>query len=124
MVWNRRLWMRLGALSALLSLVVTLVAVRVEDGGEAALLRLGATIQFAHALAVFACAGFMAVGARRAADAPALFLGGSPIFGLSLYARALGQWDGGDVALAFGVALMAAGWGVLIVAAGGIDRDA
>jgi uncharacterized membrane protein YgdD (TMEM256/DUF423 family) len=122
MVWNRRLWMRLGAVSALASLVMALMAFKLDDPAAQALVRLGAGFQFAHALATFACAAFMAVGARGARHAAAPFLLGSLVFGGSLYARAAGVWNGGDLALGIGAALMAAGWGVLFVAGWEIDR--
>jgi hypothetical protein len=44
------------------------------------------------------------------------------MFSGSLYARAGGVWDGGDIAIGVGAALMAGGWGVLFVASHGIDR--
>ena len=50
MVWNRRLWMRLGAANALCSLIVTLMALRLGDTAAASLLRLGAGLQFMHSM--------------------------------------------------------------------------
>jgi len=124
LIWNRRLWMRLGVVNALCSVVVALLAFRLHDDSAANLLRLGAGFQFMHSLSTFSCATFMNVGASEARHAPALFLLGSAMFSGSLYARACGVWDGGELALGIGAALMAGGWGVLFVASGGIDRDA
>jgi uncharacterized membrane protein YgdD (TMEM256/DUF423 family) len=123
LIWNRRLWMRLGVLNALCSVVIALLAFRLDDAAAASLLRLGAGFQFMHSLSTFTCATFMNIGANEARHAPALFLLGSALFSGSLYARASGVWDGGDLALGIGAALMAGGWGVLFVASDGIDRD-
>lgn len=115
--------MRLGVVNALCSVVIGLMAFRLEDPAAANLLRLGAGFQFMHSISTFACATFMNIGAIQARNAPALFLSGSALFSGSLYCRAVGLWAGGDLALGLGAALMAGGWGVLFVAAGGIDRD-
>ena len=123
MFWNRRLWMRLGVLNALCSVVVGVMAMSTQDPQAQALLRVGSGFQFMHSLATFACATFMTTGADNARFAPAPFLLGSVIFSASLYARAEGVWNGGDLVLGVGVALMAAGWGVLFVAGFGIDPE-
>lgn len=114
--------MRLAALSGLTALVMLMMAFRLDDPAAQGLIRLGAFLQILHALAVIACPVFMAVGGRAARFAPAPFLLGSAMFSGALYARAVSVWDGGDLALGLGAALMAAGWGVLAVAAGGVDR--
>jgi uncharacterized membrane protein YgdD (TMEM256/DUF423 family) len=115
--------MRLGVVNAFCSVVVALLAFRLEDETAVNLLRLGAGFQFMHSLATFVCAIFMNSGATEARHAPALFLLGSATFSGSLYARASGVWNGGDLALGIGAALMAGGWGVLFVASGGVDRN-
>lgn len=122
MIWNRRLWMRLGVVNALCSLAAGLVAMRV-DPSVATLLRLGAQFQFMHSLAIFACAAFMMIGASAARHAPVLFLAGSVMFSGTLYARAATLAVGGDITLAVGAALMAAGWGVLLVSSATIDSE-
>jgi uncharacterized membrane protein YgdD (TMEM256/DUF423 family) len=114
--------MRLGVVNALCSVVIALLAFRLDDSIAAGLLRLGSGFQFMHSMATFACATFMNIGAARARHAPALFLTGSAMFSGSLYAQATGFWSGGDPALGLGAALMAGGWGVLFVAAGDIDK--
>jgi uncharacterized membrane protein YgdD (TMEM256/DUF423 family) len=121
-LWTRRLWMRLGTVNALCALVAALVAFRLDEPA-ATMMRLGAGFQFTHAIATFACAAFMNSGAAQARHAPAPFLAGSALFAGALYARALAIWDGGDLPLGLGGALMAAGWGVLFVASGAIDPD-
>src|SRR5580693_7519838 len=120
LIWNRRLWMRLGVVNALCSVIVALLAFRLNDDAAVNLLRLGAGFQFMHSLSTFFCATFINIGANEARHAPALFLLGSAIFSGSLYARASGVWNGGDLTLGIGAALMAGGWGVLFVASGGI----
>ncbi len=122
MVWNRRLWMRLGVINALCSVIIALLAFRLEDSLAAGLLRLGSGFQFMHSMSTFACATFMNIGATRARHAPALFLTGSAMFSGSLYAQASGLWNGNDLPLGLGAGLMAGGWGVLFVAASDIDR--
>lgn len=122
-LWTRRLWMRLAVINALSGLIVALLAFRVDDPGIASLLRIGAALQIAHGLAVFACSTFIDGGAVQARHAPAPFLVGSALFAGSLYGRALNIWDAGDIPFGLGGALMAAGWGVLFVACSGLDRS-
>jgi len=114
MVWNRRLWMRLGAVSALASVVMALMAFKLDDPAAQALVRLGAGFQFAHALATFACAAFMAVGARGARHAAAPFLLGSLVFGGSLYALAFSGVKVLGAITPIGGVLMLAGWAAVI----------
>ena len=73
------------------------------------------------AMATFACATFMQVGARRARFAPAFFLSGVALFSGSLYALALGadRWVG--LITPFGGVLFLIGWGVLACSASGVD---
>jgi len=121
MIWTRRTWMRLGVVSALCAVISSLLAFRLQDAGAQSMIRLGSGFQFMHAMATIACATFIQVGARNARHAPAFFLVGSAIFSGSLYARAAGVWDGGDLALALGAALAAGGWGALLIAGADID---
>jgi uncharacterized membrane protein YgdD (TMEM256/DUF423 family) len=114
--------MRLGAANALTSLVMALYAFRMDDPAAQALVRLGASFQFMHSMSTFTCATFMNIGAEKARHAPAPFLVGSMLFSGMLYFRAAGVGIGGDLGLDVGGALMAAGWGVLFIAAGEIDR--
>ena len=66
MIWTRRTWMTLAALSGLVSVAVGAFAAHgVADPQAKDLLHTGAQYQFMHAMASFACATFMQVGARR-----------------------------------------------------------
>jgi uncharacterized membrane protein YgdD (TMEM256/DUF423 family) len=114
--------MTLGVVNVFCSMVAYLAALGLDDGA-ASLVRVGAGFQFMHSMSTFACATFMNIGAEHARLAPAFFLSGSLIFSASMYARAFGLWSGGSAPLILGAGLMAAGWGVLFVAARGIDRE-
>lgn len=87
-------------------------------------LKTGATYEFMHTMATFACATFMNIGARRARFAPAFFLGGTVLFSGSLYALALG----GPRLLVFATPLgglcFLAGWAILAWAARDVDQVA
>ncbi|MBA3812357.1 MAG: DUF423 domain-containing protein [Caulobacteraceae bacterium] len=120
MRWERRDWIRPAAVSGLISVAAGAFAAHgVADPAAKDWLRTGANYQAVHALAVFACAAFTGAAARRAAFAPALFLGGTVLFSGSLYALALGapRWLGAVTPL--GGLMFMAGWAVLIWAAGG-----
>ncbi|HEY5107345.1 MAG TPA: DUF423 domain-containing protein [Caulobacteraceae bacterium] len=123
MRWNRRAWLTLAMVSALISVCVGAFA---AHGGAAPaaseLLRTGAQYQFMHAMACVACAVFMGLGARGAAHAPALFLAGSALFSGSLYAVALGapRWIGAVTPI--GGLLFLTGWLMLIWSARRIDQ--
>ncbi len=122
---QRRDWMMLGALSGLLAVAIGAFAAHgVHDPKAAELLRTGATYQFMHCMATFACATFMQIGARRARFAPAFFLTGMLLFSGSLYALALGapRWVG--VITPIGGLLFLLGWAVLIWASRMIDQPA
>jgi uncharacterized membrane protein YgdD (TMEM256/DUF423 family) len=119
-MWNRRLWMRLGAVSAALGAFALWYAHHI-GGAAGDLVRIGAQIQFMHAMASVACATFMNIGAVRARFAPGFLLGGSILFALAQYSAAMGHDVGTLPAVAGGV-LMLCGWGVIIVAGADIDR--
>ena len=121
----RRDWMMLAAVGGLLSVAIGAFAAHgMKDPKAAELLRTGASYQFMHSMAVFACAIFMQLGARRARFAPAFFLPGIVLFSGSLYALALGapRWVGAITPLG-GLSFML-GWAVLIWASRMIDRPA
>jgi uncharacterized membrane protein YgdD (TMEM256/DUF423 family) len=113
--------MTLAALMGLLSVAIGAFAAHGAAPRAAELLKTGAQYQFTHAMASFACATFMQVGARRARFAPAFFLGGTLLFSGSLYALAFGapRWVGAITPLG-GVSFLV-GWAVLIWAARGVD---
>jgi uncharacterized membrane protein YgdD (TMEM256/DUF423 family) len=122
MIWTRRTWMTLAAVSGLVSIIAGAFAAHgVGDPRAKELIETGARYQLMHALASFACATFMQAGAQRARFAPALFLSGTLLFSGSLYAFALGapRWIG--VITPLGGLLFMAGWVVLIWAARGVD---
>lgn len=87
-------------------------------------LKTGATYEFMHTMATFACATFMNIGARRARFAPAFFLGGTVLFSGSLYALALGGPHWLVFATPLGGVGFLIGWGVLAWAARGVDQTA
>jgi uncharacterized membrane protein YgdD (TMEM256/DUF423 family) len=119
MAWDRRLWIRLAALSGLVSVAAGAFAAHgVADPVAKDLLRTGATYQALHALAVLAVAALFQAPARRAGWPPALFLLGTLLFSGSLYAMALGgpRWIGAVTPL--GGLLFMAGWAMLAWAAG------
>ena len=90
MRWTRRLWMTLAAVSAFVSVAAGAFAAHgLADPRAQELMRTGAIYEFMHAMATFACATFMQVGAARARFAPAFFLSGALLFSGSLYALAL-----------------------------------
>jgi uncharacterized membrane protein YgdD (TMEM256/DUF423 family) len=115
--------MMLAAISGFMAVVVGAFAAHgAADPRAQELLRTGATYQFMHTMATFACATFMNIGGRRARRAPAFFLGGTVLFSGSLYALALGapRWLGAVTPLG-GLAFLA-GWAILAWAARGIDQ--
>ena len=124
MRWTRRLWMTLAAISGFVAVAVGAFAAHGLEGRAAEVMRTGATYEFMHAMATFACATFMQVGAQRARFAPAFFLCGTVLFSGSLYALALGapRWAG--IVTPFGGLLFLAGWAVLAWAARGVDQPA
>jgi uncharacterized membrane protein YgdD (TMEM256/DUF423 family) len=119
MAWDRGLWIRLAALSGLISVAAGAFAAHgVSDPAAREWLRTGSNYEAVHALAVLAVAALFPAGARRAGWPPTLFLLGSVVFSGSLYAMALGapRWMGAVTPL--GGLLLLAGWATLVWAAG------
>jgi uncharacterized membrane protein YgdD (TMEM256/DUF423 family) len=115
--------MMLAALAGFVSVAVGAFAAHgVGDPAAKELLKTGSTYAFMHAMATFACAIFLQLGARRARFAPALFLPGVVLFSGSLYALAAGapRWVGAFTP--FGGLMFLAGWATLAWAALEIDR--
>jgi uncharacterized membrane protein YgdD (TMEM256/DUF423 family) len=114
--------MALGAASGFLSVAAGAFAAHgIAEPVAKDLIKTGATYEFMHAIATFACATFMQIGARRARFAPAFFLAGTLLFSGSLYGLALGapKWTGAITPI--GGTLFLIGWGVLVCAAGSVD---
>jgi len=121
-IWTRRNWLTLAAISGFISIAVGALAVHgVSDPRAKELLKTGAQYEFMHAIATIACATLMQLGAARARFAPAAFLSGSLLFSGSLYALAFGapRWTGAITPI--GGLLFLIGWVVLIWAARGVD---
>jgi uncharacterized membrane protein YgdD (TMEM256/DUF423 family) len=119
MAQDRRLWIRLAALSGLVSVAAGAFAAHgVTDPDARDWLRTGGSYEAIHALATLAVAALFPAGARRAAWPPVLFLLGSLLFSGSLYAMAFGapRWLG--AVTPFGGLLFMAGWATLAWAAG------
>jgi uncharacterized membrane protein YgdD (TMEM256/DUF423 family) len=119
MTWDRRLWIRLAALSGLISVAAGAFAAHgVSDTGAREWLRTGASYEAIHALAVLAVAALFPAETRRARWPPAFFLLGAVLFSGSLYAMAMGgpRWLGAVTPL--GGLLFLAGWAALAWAAG------
>ncbi len=122
MRWARRLWMTLAAASGFVAVAAGAFAAHgLADPRARDLMRTGATYEFMHAMATFACATFMQVGAARARFAPPFFLSGTLLFSGSLYALAFGAPRLVGVVTPFGGLLFLAGWAVLAWAARGVD---
>ena len=123
MGWTRRTWMTLAAVSGFIAVAVGAFAAHgVTDPVAKDWLKTGASYQFMHAMATFACATFMQIGAKRARFAPAFFLGGSVLFSGSLYAMAAGapRWLGAVTPL--GGLCFLTGWAILAWAARTVDQ--
>jgi uncharacterized membrane protein YgdD (TMEM256/DUF423 family) len=119
MAWDRRLWIRLAALSGLVSVAAGAFAAHgVADPAARDWLHTGANYEAIHALAVLAVAALFPSGARRVGWPSALFLLGSLLFSGSLYVMALGgpRWLGAVTPV--GGLLFLAGWATLAWAAG------
>lgn len=117
--------MTLAAVSGFLAVAIGAFAAHgVSDPVAKDWLKTGASYQFMHTMATFACATFMNIGGRRARFAPAFFLGGTVLFSGSLYAMALGapRWLGAVTPL--GGACFLIGWAILAWAARGVDQTA
>ena len=124
MRWTPRLWASLAAISGFISVAAGAFAAHGLTDRASEVMRSGATYEFMHAMACFACAILMQLGARRARFAPAFFLGGTLLFSGSLYALALGapRWTG--IITPFGGLAFLIGWAVLAWAARGVDQAA
>ena len=114
--------MTLAAISGFVSVAAGAFAAHGLTDRASEVMRTGATYEFMHAMASFACATFMQVGAKRARFAPAFFLSGTVLFSGSLYALALGapRWTG--IVTPLGGVLFLAGWAVLAWAAQTVDK--
>jgi uncharacterized membrane protein YgdD (TMEM256/DUF423 family) len=122
-MWTRRTWITLAALAGFLAVAAGAFGAHgVESARAKEWLRTAATYGLIHALATFACALFMSLGAARARFAPAFFLGGVAIFSGSLCAMALGAPRGFGAITPIGGVLFLIGWLVLALAARDIDR--
>ncbi|MFB2560803.1 DUF423 domain-containing protein [Sphingobium sp. sgz301303] len=120
--WTRRLWMRCAALSCAGAVPFWIWANLGDAGRYAAQFRIGAQIQFVHAMASFACATFMNLGAADARRAPAFFLSGALLLSGSLYLTPFMPLDLLVVPGIAGVGALVAGWCILIIASGQVDR--
>lgn len=115
--------MTLAAVSGFIAVAVGAFAAHgVTDPVAKDWLKTGASYQFMHAMATFACATFMQIGAKRARFAPAFFLSGTVLFSGSLYAMALGapHWLGAVTPL--GGLCFLTGWAILAWAARTVDQ--
>lgn len=111
-------WMRIGAVSAILSVLVLALA-----PASALAIRQGAQIQLVHAMATFACATFMNIGAFRARYAQGLFVVGSLAYVGPIYIEPLHMGGGGVAVSRLGLALLGGGWLVLTISSSDIDRQ-
>lgn len=124
MSWTRRTWMTLAAASGFMAVAVGAFASHaVSDPAAREWLKTGATYEFMHAMATFACATFMNIGARRARFAPAFFLGGTVLFSGSLYIGAMGAPREVFMLTPVGGLLFLIGWAILAWAARGVDQS-
>lgn len=124
MTWTRPNWLRLAALSGLISVAVGAFAAHgVSDPTAKELLRTGSTYEAIHALATLACAVFVGRAATRAGVAAALFLAGSALFCGSLYALAAGAPRIVGAITPLGGLAFLAGWAVLAWAAGATSTE-
>jgi uncharacterized membrane protein YgdD (TMEM256/DUF423 family) len=122
MTWSRRTWMTLAAASAMSSVAALAVASLEMSGSHAAdLVQTGASLQFMHAMASFACATVMQIGGLRARRAPAFFLGGAALFCGPLYALALGAPKAVMLLMPIGALGLLVGWCALGLAALSVD---
>lgn len=123
-LWNRRTWLCLAALNALLAVGFGAFAAHgVRDLKAAEWLRTGSTYAFVHSFGIFAAALVASLGAHRARWAPGFFLAGAALFSGSLYAMALGapRWFGAITPIG-GVSFMI-GWLILAWASLSLQAD-
>ncbi len=121
---GRTTWIRLAAVSGLLSVAIgALAAHGVTDPAPRELLRTGANYEAIHALAALAAIALAHDRQRGAAVTSALFLGATILFSGSLYALAAGapRWVGAITPLG-GLGFMA-GWMSLAIGVGGGPRS-
>lgn len=122
LIWTRRAWMTLAAISGFIAVAMGAFAAHgIDDPQAKDWIRTGSSYQFMHALATIACASVMQVGATRARFAPAFFLSGSLFFSGSLYAMALGAPRILGALTPIGGVLFLIGWAVLAWAALNVD---
>ncbi len=126
MRWDRRAWIRLAALSGLVSVGAGAFAAHViQNPAARELLRTGATYEAVHAIATLAWAALADRAETTPAPwPPALFLLGSVLFSGSLYALGLGapRWVGAITPL--GGLMFMGGWAALALTAEGARRPA
>jgi uncharacterized membrane protein YgdD (TMEM256/DUF423 family) len=123
MAANGSLWVRLAAISGLVSVAVGAFAAHsMKDAGARELLRTGASYEVTHALATLAAVALGRQGGRGSALAPTLFLGGTVLFSGSLYALALGAPHAVGAITPIGGLGFMAGWAVFALQAGGSRR--
>jgi uncharacterized membrane protein YgdD (TMEM256/DUF423 family) len=124
MRWDRRSWIRLAAISGLISVAAGAFAAHgATDPAARDLLRTGAQYQAVHALATLAWAALSAADRTRGGWTPALFLGGSALFSGSLYALALGAPKLAGAVTPLGGLLFLAGWASLAWSGGSRQAD-
>ena len=120
MTANGSLWVRLAAVSGLVSVAAGAFAAHAaKDPAARELLRTGATYEVTHALAALAAVALGRQGGRGSALAPALFLGGTVLFSGSLYALAFGAPRSVGAITPLGGLAFLAGWAVFALQAGG-----
>ena len=124
MLWSRRNWLTLAAISGLISVAVGAFAAHgVADLRTKELLKTGAHYELVHAIATLASAGLMQLGGARARFAPAAFLAGSVLFSGSLYALAAGAPRIVGAITPLGGLAFLGGWAVLAWAAGSVRQE-
>ena len=122
-IWRRAVWMRLGALNGLIALLVLILSVgSMLAADQAGLVRLGAQVQFMHAMATIACATFMNIGARGARLAPPFFQSGILLYCIPTYAQAVGFSDAIALIKPIGLGALTAGWLIVAWSARDIDK--
>jgi uncharacterized membrane protein YgdD (TMEM256/DUF423 family) len=122
--FDRRLWIRLAAISGLIAVAAGVFAAHgVTDPRAKDLLHTGSNYEILHALGTLAAAALFPHTARRAVWPPALFLAGTVLFCGSLYAMALGAPSWVGAVTPFGGLMFMVGWVALAWAAGERSPD-
>lgn len=120
MTTDRRLWIRLAAVSGFIAVAAGAFAAHgVSDPGARELLRTGAQYQAIHALAALLAVALGSSGGKRGGLTPGLFLAGTLLFSGSLYAMALGAPRLLGAVTPLGGLMFLAGWAGLAISAGG-----